>query len=76
MGHMHKAGWEVEGMWHDGGQDDTLWHKKLIGKVLAEEFAVFGIKLSFLTNIPYKRILKQFLSQFMVFANLLNLTLC
>ena len=40
--------------------------KKLIGKVLAEEFAIFGIKLSFLTNIPpYKRILKQFLSQFL-----------
>ena len=35
----------------------ALWHKKLIGKVLAEEFAIFRIKLSFLTNIPYKRIL-------------------
>ena len=38
-----------------------LFHiKKLIGKVLAEEFAIFRIKLSFLTNIPYKRIFKQF----------------
>ena len=77
MCHMQKAGWEVEGMWHDGGQDDTLWHKKLIGKVLAEEFAIFGIKLSFLTNIPYKRILKQFfksvhgLCQFVKFNPLL-----
>ena len=34
--------------------------KNLIGKVLAEEFAIFRIKLSFLTNIPCKRILKQF----------------
>ena len=51
MCHMHKAGWEGKGMWHDGGQDDALWNKKLIGKVLAEEFAIFGIKLSFLTNI-------------------------
>ena len=50
--------------------------KKLIGKVLAEKFAIFGIKLSFLTNTPLQTHLKTVLSQFMVFANLLNLTLC
>ena len=32
--------------------------KKLIGKVLAEEFATFGIKLSFLTNISLQMHLK------------------
>ena len=32
--------------------------KKLIGKVLAEEFAIFGIKLSFLTKIPLQTHLK------------------
>ena len=33
-------------------------NKKLIGKVLGKEFAIFGIKLSFLTNIPLQRHLK------------------
>ena len=32
--------------------------KKLIGKVFAEEFAIFGVKLSFLTNIPLQTHLK------------------
>ena len=31
---------------------------KLIGKVLAEEFGIFRIKLSFLTNIPLQTHLK------------------
>ena len=32
--------------------------KKLIAKVLAEEFAIFEIELSFLTNIPLQTHLK------------------
>ena len=36
-----------------------LFHiNKLIGKVLAEEFATFKIKLSFLTNVPLQTQLK------------------
>ena len=49
---LHRAGPKVESMWHDGSK--IMKYHVLSGyvdEILAEEFAVFKIKLSFLTDI-------------------------
>ena len=45
---LHRAGGEVEGMWHDGSQNNKYRVlSRYIGNILAEEFAIFKIELSF-----------------------------
>ena len=50
--------------------------KKLTGKVLEEEFAIFWIKLNFLTNILLQTHLKTVFTSVHGLFDLLNLTLC
>ena len=58
--HMHRASREVEGMSHNGSQNsETSCSSTWAGKFWWKTFAVFKMKLKFLTNIVLQTQLKQ-----------------